>query len=149
MTQALLTTELARVRSQLANEENRSARAQAEARNLTVQAALRRIEATVDIGVQPTNLTNRSLADAEKDLAKAMPFVEEAERVRDRGVPITLCPSRDDSAQAANSIKPNDLNEVKKLGKPSDIIKLVFDLVGLLKMEKMVKTEPAEVTMGA
>ena len=42
----------------------------------------------------------------------------------------------------------NDLNEVKKLGKPSDIIKLVFDLVGLLKMEKMVKTEPAEVTMG-
>ena len=45
-------------------------------------------------------------------------------------------------------IKPNDLNEVKKLGKPSDIIKLVFDLVGLLKMEKMVKTEPAEVTMG-
>ena len=45
-------------------------------------------------------------------------------------------------------IKPNDLNEVKKLGKPSDIIKLVFDLVGLLKMEKMVKTETAEVTMG-
>ena len=69
-------------------------------------------------------------ADAEKDLAKAMPFVEEAER-------------------AANSIKPNDLNEVKKLGKPSDIIKLVFDLVGLLKMEKMVKTETAEITMGA
>ena len=25
----------------------------------------------------------------------------------------------------------------------------MFDLVGLLKMEKMVKTEPAEVTMGA
>ena len=46
-------------------------------------------------------------------------------------------------------IKPNDLNEVKKLGKPSDIIKLVFDLVGLLKMEKMVKTETAEITMGA
>ena len=33
---------------------------------------------------------------------------------------------------------------IKKLGKPSDIIKLVFDLVGLLKMEKMVKTETAE-----
>ena len=40
-----------------------------------------------------------------------MPFVEEAER------PLT-------------GIKPNDLNEVKKLGKPSDIIKLVFDLGG-------------------
>ena len=37
---------------------------------------------------------------------------------------------------------------MKKLGKPSDIIKLVFDLVGLLKMEKMVKTETAEITMG-
>ena len=68
-------------------------------------------------------------ADAEKDLAKAMPFVEEAER-------------------AANSIKPNDLNEVKKLGKPSDIIKLVFDLVGLLKMENMVKVDVQEITMG-
>jgi len=75
----LLTTELARVRSQLANEENRSARAQAEARNLTVQAALRRIEATVDIGVQPTNLTNRSLADAEKDLSRLDAEVPAAE----------------------------------------------------------------------
>merc|ERR550514_1996890 len=75
----LLTTELARVRSQLATEENRSARAQAEARNLTVQAALRRIEATVDIGVQPTNLTNRSLTDAEKDLSRLDAEVPAAE----------------------------------------------------------------------
>ena len=53
-----------------------------------------------------------------------------------------------ETATRRAGIKPNDLNEVKKLGKPSDIIKLVFDLVGLLKMEKMVKTETAEVTMG-
>lgn len=68
-------------------------------------------------------------ADAEQDLAKAQPFVEEAER-------------------AVNSIKPNDLNELKKLQKPSDIIKLIFDVVGLLKMEKLNKVELAEVTLG-
>ncbi|KAH8068253.1 dynein light chain binding protein [Aureococcus anophagefferens] len=68
-------------------------------------------------------------AEAEKDLAKAQPFVEEAER-------------------AVNSIKPNDLNELKKLQKPSDIIKLIFDVVGILKMEKLNKVELCEVTMG-
>eukprot|EP01035_Chromulina_nebulosa_P017190 gene17190-22709_t len=68
-------------------------------------------------------------ADAEEDLAKAQPFVEEAER-------------------AVSSIKPNDLNELKKLGKPSDIIKLIFDCVSLLKMAPLVKVEPMEVTLG-
>jgi len=68
-------------------------------------------------------------ADAEEDLAKAQPFVDEAER-------------------AVGSIKPNDLNELKKLGKPSDIIKLIFDCVILLKMEKLSKTEPMEITLG-
>eukprot|EP01042_Synura_sphagnicola_P000006 gene6-7_t len=67
--------------------------------------------------------------DAEEDLAKAQPFLDEAER-------------------AVGSIKPNDLNELKRLGKPGDIIKLIFDCVGLLKMEKLVKVEPAEVTLG-
>eukprot|EP01041_Mallomonas_annulata_P002980 gene2980-5847_t len=68
-------------------------------------------------------------ADAEEDLAKAQPFVDEAER-------------------AVGSIKPNDLNELKKLGKPSDVIKLIFDCVSLLKMEKLNKVEHAEVTLG-
>jgi dynein heavy chain len=31
----------------------------------------------------------------------------------------------DEADRAVNSIKPNDLNELKKLGKPSDIIKVV------------------------
>ncbi|GMH97336.1 hypothetical protein TrST_g8180 [Triparma strigata] len=66
---------------------------------------------------------------AEEDLAKAQPFVDEAER-------------------AVNSIKPNDLNELKKLGKPGDIIKLIFDCVALLKMEKMVRIEQSEVVLG-
>lgn len=46
------------------------------------------------------------------------------------------------------SIKPNDLNELKKLGKPSDIIKLIFDCVSLLKMAPLQKVEPMEVTLG-
>jgi len=66
---------------------------------------------------------------AEEDLAKAQPFVDEAER-------------------AVNSIKPNDLNELKRLAKPGDIIKLIFDCVALLKMEKMLKIEPNEVILG-
>jgi dynein heavy chain, axonemal len=68
-------------------------------------------------------------ADAEEDLAKAQPFLDEAER-------------------AVSSIKPNDLNELKKLGKPSDIIKLIFDCVSILKMAPLVKIEPVEVTLG-
>ena len=66
---------------------------------------------------------------AEEDLSKAQPFVDEAER-------------------AVQSIKASDLQELKKLGKPGDIIKLIFDCVALLKMEKMVKVESSEVTLG-
>ena len=50
-----------------------------------------------------------------------------------------------EAERAVGSIKPNDLNELKKLGKPSDIIKLIFDCVSLLKMAPLVKTETAEV----
>ena len=68
-------------------------------------------------------------ADAEEDLAKAQPFVDEAEA-------------------AVGSIKPSDLSELKKLAKPSDIIRLIFDCVALLRMDKLVRVEPMEVTMG-
>ncbi|CAM9783470.1 unnamed protein product [Ectocarpus sp. 6 AP-2014] len=67
--------------------------------------------------------------DAEEDLAQAKPFLEEAER-------------------AVESIKAGDLNELKKLQKPSDIIKLIFDCVGLLKMEKVQPVQVDEVTIG-
>ncbi|KAJ1421934.1 putative axonemal dynein gamma heavy chain, partial [Ochromonadaceae sp. CCMP2298] len=67
--------------------------------------------------------------DAEEDLAKAQPFLDEADR-------------------AVNSIKPNDLNELKKLGKPSDIIKLIFDCVSLLKMGQLIRVEAVEITVG-
>lgn len=69
-------------------------------------------------------------ADAEEDLAKAQPFVDEADA-------------------AAGSIKPSDLSELKKLAKPSDIIRLIFDCVALLRMDKLVRVEPMEVTIGA
>jgi len=69
-------------------------------------------------------------AEAEEDLSKAQPFVDEAER-------------------AVNSIKPNDLNELKKLSKPSDIIKLIFDCVAILRMGPLVKAaEPQEISLG-
>ena len=68
-------------------------------------------------------------ADAEDDLAKAQPFVDEAEA-------------------AVGSIKPSDLSELKKLAKPSDIIRLIFDCVALLRMDKLVRVESMEVTIG-
>jgi dynein heavy chain len=52
-------------------------------------------------------------AQCMRDLAKAQPFVDEAET-------------------AIDSIKAAHINEIKKLPKPSDIIKLVFDGVLLL-----------------
>merc|ERR1719181_1747117 len=52
-------------------------------------------------------------AACQKDLAKAQPYVDEAET-------------------AIDSIKPAHIGEIKKLAKPSDIIKLVFDGVLIL-----------------
>ncbi|KAF0745065.1 hypothetical protein Ae201684_000639 [Aphanomyces euteiches] len=52
-------------------------------------------------------------AACETDLAKAKPFVEEAET-------------------AIDSIKPAHIGEIKKLAKPADIIRLVFDGVLIL-----------------
>lgn len=47
-----------------------------------------------------------------------------------------------------NGHQANDLNELKKLQKPSDIIKLIFDCVGLLKMEKVQPVQVDEITIG-
>ncbi|KAL7690391.1 putative AAA+ ATPase domain, dynein heavy chain region D6 P-loop domain-containing protein [Plasmopara halstedii] len=66
---------------------------------------------------------------AEEDLKRAQPFLDEAER-------------------AANSIRPNDLNELKKLAKPGDIIKLIFDCVAILQMAPLVKVERVTISLG-
>ncbi|KAI9980320.1 hypothetical protein PInf_026449 [Phytophthora infestans] len=58
---------------------------------------------------------------AEEDLKRAQPFLDEAET-------------------AASSIRPNDLNELKKLAKPGDIIKLIFDCVAILQMAPLLKS---------
>ena len=73
-----------------------------------------------------TTIKNKCLEDAERisaekhacmaDLAKAQPFVDEAET-------------------AIRSIKPADINEVKKLANPATIIQLVFD--GILVLFKL------------
>jgi len=52
-------------------------------------------------------------SSCEADLAKAQPIVDRA-------------------VKAVDSIKPADINEVKKLGKPSDIIRVIFDCVIIL-----------------
>ena len=67
--------------------------------------------------------------DAEEDLAKAQPFLDEANA-------------------AIDSITAPDLTELKGLGKPSDIIKLVFDCVLLLKMEPIRSVSKQEVILG-
>ena len=58
----------------------------------------------------------------EEDLAKAQPFVDEANN-------------------AIASIKPGDIQEVKVLKKPADIIKLVFDLLLLLFIRPLDKVQ--------
>merc|ERR1719450_1628558 len=62
-------------------------------------------------------------ADCEKDLAKTQPYVDEAEK-------------------AIKSIKPGDIQEIKKLPKPPDIIKLIFDGVLILFMKPLNPLKP-------
>jgi len=67
-------------------------------------------------------------AQCAKDLAKAQPYVDQAET-------------------AIDSIKPAHINEIKKLPKPSDIIKLVFDGVLILFKRAMNPVKPEELTI--
>eukprot|EP00937_MAST-01D_sp_MAST-1D-sp2_P000239 g239.t1 len=68
-------------------------------------------------------------AAAEEDLAKAQPYLDKA-------------------VAACQSVKPNDLGELKKLAKPTDIIKLVFDCVMLFLQAPMADIEKNSVTLG-
>ena len=69
----------------------------------------------------------RAAADAL--LATAQPFVQSAER-------------------ALGNVKAADLKELSQLTKPSDIVKLVFDAIGLLRQEPMAPVELTEITLG-
>ena len=61
----------------------------------------------------------------ESDLAKAQPFVDEAEK-------------------AIDSVKPAHIGEIKKLPKPADIIKLVFDGVLILFKNTLNPVKPTK-----
>lgn len=67
-------------------------------------------------------------ATCEQDLAKAEPFVKEAET-------------------AIASIKPAHIGEIKKLPNPSDIIKLVFDGVLILFQKPLQPARPAKLNV--
>ena len=62
------------------------------------------------------------------DLAKAQPFVDEANA-------------------AIDSIKPAHIGEIKKLANPSDIIKLVFDCVLILFQLPLSSVQPKKITI--
>ena len=64
----------------------------------------------------------------ETDLAKAQPFVDQANH-------------------AINSIKPAHIGEIKKLANPSDIIKLVFDCVLILFQGPLAKIQPCTINV--
>ena len=70
---------------------------------------------------------SQKVAEAKDDLSKVQPLFDRALR-------------------AVSSIKPNDLSEMKKLGKPADIIKLIFDCVSILKSYPMNKVEQGDIT---
>lgn len=67
-------------------------------------------------------------ASCESDLAKAQPYVDEANN-------------------AINSIKPAHIGEIKKLANPSDIIKLVFDCVLILFQMRLSKVQQCKINM--
>lgn len=77
-------------------------------------------EDAVRIGAEKASCAN--------DLAKAQPFVDQAN-------------------EAINSIKPAHIGEIKKLANPSDIIKLVFDCVLILFQAPLARVQPCSINM--
>ena len=67
------------------------------------------------------------VSEAKDDLSKVQPLFDRA-------------------LKAVSSIKPNDLSEMKKFGKPADIVKLIFDCVSILRICPLNKVEQGDVT---
>eukprot|EP01029_Cantina_marsupialis_P009141 TRINITY_DN2137_c0_g3_i1.p1 TRINITY_DN2137_c0_g3~~TRINITY_DN2137_c0_g3_i1.p1 ORF type:complete len:3476 (-),score=1129.85 TRINITY_DN2137_c0_g3_i1:3796-14223(-) len=74
-------------------------------------------------------LIQNEKSEAESDLAKAKPYLDAAEK-------------------AIDSIRPGDVNEIKKLPKPSDIIRLTFDCVAVLLGEPLGRVRTVACTLG-
>jgi len=101
--------------------------------SLEVSSAEAKLEGDQVAGIKAKCEEDASRIAAEKascasDLAKAQPFVDEANA-------------------AIDSIKPAHIGEIKKLANPSDIIKLVFDCVLILFQLPMANVKATKVTM--
>jgi hypothetical protein len=64
-------------------------------------------------------------AEADKDLAQALPFLERAKN-------------------AANSIQPKDITELKGLKQPAEICRLILDAVHVLFQKPLVPVTPRQ-----
>lgn len=101
--------------------------------SLEVSSAEAKLEGDQVAGIKAKCEEDASRIAAEKascasDLAKAQPFVDEANA-------------------AIDSIKPAHIGEIKKLANPSDIIKLVFDCVLILFQLPLAGVKATKVTM--
>ncbi|RYE83177.1 MAG: hypothetical protein EOO65_04375, partial [Methanosarcinales archaeon] len=121
----------------LAVEQVKLVKATEDTNRLLASLEVRQAEAQVE-GAKVAEIRKGCLAEAsriaaekaacEADLAKAQPIVDKAVR-------------------AVDSIKPADINEIKKLAKPADIIRVIFDCVLVLFMKPIDKVVAAELTM--
>jgi len=121
----------------LASEQVKLGRATADTDALLASLGVRQAEAQVEgakvAAIRATCEAEAARISADKaaclaDLAQAQPIVERAVR-------------------AVDSIKAADINEIKRLGKPSDIIRVVFDCVLLLFQRPLERVAAAEVTI--
>jgi dynein heavy chain, axonemal len=121
----------------LAAEQAKLEEATINTNNMLKSLEISSTEAGIE-GEQVAGIKARCEADATRiasekmscanDLAKAQPFVDEAN-------------------SAINSIKPAHIGEIKKLANPSDIIKLVFDCVLILFQLPLSKIQPMKTTI--
>jgi len=121
----------------LAAEDKKLAKATIDTNNMLESLEVSSMEAKKE-GEQVSTFKAKCQEDADRigkekeacmaDLAKAQPFVDSAET-------------------AIASIQPSHINEVKKLGSPADIIKLVFDGVLILFKAEMAKVGPSTLTV--
>jgi dynein heavy chain, axonemal len=106
----------------LAEEQTKLVKATEDTNSLLKSLTIRQKEAELEsnnVAIIKTNCEAEALrishekSACELDLMKAQPIVERA-------------------IKAVDSIKPADINEVKKLAKPADIIRVIFDCVIIL-----------------
>jgi dynein heavy chain, axonemal len=97
-------------------------------------------------------MTSKQEADATEATAAACTAEEGRVTAEVQAVEVELAAARPHSAEAesaAEGIRASDLQELKKLSKPTDIIRLVVDCVGLLRKERLKAVAQGEVALGS